>query len=159
MRWLYWAMFNVEIMSDEQMQKAKRVITPWVLVLVAGAFGIMAGLFIVTGNQTWYPFWLAIGLVVVYAGYSRRASVQALIDQNPSRYLPAESKAFKRVKRGIDLLEFFGFFYALQNAQVWPQRALRLGALAIFACIWSWVRWRRLNRRLHIDVKPTHHAK
>ncbi len=31
MRWLYWWLFDVEIMSDEQMQKTKRVIPSFVV--------------------------------------------------------------------------------------------------------------------------------
>lgn len=151
MRWLYWVMFDVEIMSDEQLQKVKRVISPWILACFTAALVAIVGWFIAVGKDNWYPVALALGVVVIFILFDRQANVQALSNHNPSRYLPAESKQFKWVKRGVYVAETMTFFYIIEKFKVGPQRTLWLGGLAILIVAWSWYQWRRLNRRLHIQ--------
>lgn len=150
MRWLYWWLFDVEIMSDEQMQKVKRVISPSVVLGFSALIVVLCGLMVAFGNQSWYLFAAMIVVLVVFLIFFYQAKVSRLVDQNPSRYLPEESKTFKRVKRGMYLLEFLWFLTAIKIPELgW--RTLWLGVLGILVVAWSLYQWRRLNHRLHIQ--------
>lgn len=149
MRWLYWWLFDVEIMSVAQAQKVQKVIPRAFVAALVGLLVILAGLVVVYGNTTWYVFAVAVAVCALFLLFWHHAQVSALVDQNPSRYLPDETKVFIWVKRLMYLVQFVWFLQALQVHQMW-QRALWLAGLALVAGVWSWWQWRRLNQRLHI---------
>ncbi|WP_125711135.1 hypothetical protein [Lacticaseibacillus porcinae] len=152
MRWLYWVLFDLEIMSDEQMQKAKRVIPVQVLLGFAGLMVVMAGVIVAFAN---WPYVVAAALfltVAVYIAYVMVAKVGTLSDQNPSRFLPKDSKQFKWVKRGMYVGQLFWFLKAIKLPEL-GMRAAWLVGLAIISLAWSWYQWQRLNQRLHVKAK------
>lgn len=152
MRWLYWVLFDLEIMSDEQMQQTKRVIPVPVLVGFAGLIVVMAGVIVAFADRPYVVSATVFLTLAAYIAYVMVAKVGTLSDHNPSRYLPKDSKRFKWVKRGMYVGQLFWFFKAIEISEL-GMRAVWLVGLAIVSLAWSLYQWRRLNRRLHIQVK------
>lgn len=147
LRWRYWALFDVEIMSPEQEITAKHRIKPAVVMVLEAWLVVLAVVYVVFGEARWYLIAGIFVWVVALVGYSYYAKVPTLLTLNPSRFLPEPPKWLRRLKHWSFVIEMVVCANALKVPTVGWRLVYLLGFSGL-AFAWSWWQWQRLNRLL-----------